>query len=155
MNGGHRAQIRATALAVKQVSEVLDGFCAAEQLPQDVAWRLRLALDEVVANIVSYATPAGSSTEIDVLFRMDAGVVEVTVTDNGPPFDPLARPAPDVTAPLEVRQPGGLGIALVKSLMDDVRYTRTSRNVLTIRKRVVPDTPTEDTGPDENRSEHT
>lgn len=69
-------------------------------------------------------------------FRRLGDIVEITVEDDGPPFDPLARPAPDLRLPLEARSPGGLGIVLVRALMDDVRYTRTTRNILTIRKQI-------------------
>jgi anti-sigma regulatory factor (Ser/Thr protein kinase) len=75
-----------------------------------------------------------------VWFHREGPLVEVTVADDGPAFDPLARPDPVVTEPLERRQPGGLGIALVKALMDEVRYERTTRNVLTMRKRIEPAT---------------
>lgn len=123
--------------AVGRVAEALDAFCADEGLPHEVAWRLRVALDEIVANVVAYGRPRGSGEgTLDVWFRRNGRLVEITIADDGPPFDPLARPAPDVTLPLEARQPGGLGIALVKSLMDEVSYTRTTRNVLTIRTHI-------------------
>lgn len=126
--------------AVRRVAEALDAFCADERLPYEVAWRLRVALDEIVANVVAYGNPPTSATgSLDVWFRRTGPLVEITVADDGPAFDPLERPAPDVTLPLEARQPGGLGIALVKSLMDEVSYTRTTRNVLRIRKNI--DTP--------------
>jgi serine/threonine-protein kinase RsbW len=138
MPAGRHAHAVIGAPAVGRVAETLDMFCAEEQLPSEVAWRLRVALDEIVANIVAYAAggPEGDDAMLDVWFRRDGDEVEITVADDGPPFDPLSRPAPDVTLPLEARQPGGLGIALVKSLMDGVCYTRTTRNVLTMRKHI-------------------
>jgi anti-sigma regulatory factor (Ser/Thr protein kinase) len=147
MPAGRHAHLTIGAPAVGQAAAALDAFCAAERLPEETAWRLRVALDEIIANVVTYATPgarpadlaAGRGSEppaVDVWFRRDGSLVEVTIADDGPPFDPLARPDPVVTLPLENRQPGGLGIALVKALMDDVRYERTTRNVLTIRKRM-------------------
>ena len=67
---------------------------------------------------------------------LDDGSVQATVADDGKEYDPLQREDPDVNAPLEERRIGGLGVLLVKRLMDDVRYARTGgRNVLTIRKR--------------------
>ena len=132
---GRHARVFVAVAAVQQAAGALDAFCAAEQLPADVAWRLRVALDEIVANIVAYAAPAPGSAALDVWFRRDGAAVEITVADDGPAFDPLAHPAPDTTRPLQVRQPGGIGIALVRSLMDEVRYERTTRNVLTLRKR--------------------
>ena len=121
--------------AVEQVTASLDEFCRAESIPPEAAWRLHVAMDELVANIVAHGGAAGS-TGVDVWFRRDGRTIEIVVADDGPPFDPLAQAAPDVNAPLDARQPGGLGIALVKSLMDEVCYTRTSQNVLTIRKHI-------------------
>jgi serine/threonine-protein kinase RsbW len=134
--GGRHAHAVIGAPAVRRVAETLDAFCLEEGIPQDVAWRLRVALDEIVANIVAYGGCGVPDGTVDVWFRRDGHSIEVTIADDGPPFDPLSRPAPDVTLPLDARQPGGLGIALVKSLMDDVCYTRTTRNVLTIRKHL-------------------
>jgi serine/threonine-protein kinase RsbW len=121
--------------AVAQVADSVDAFCVEERLPPEVAWRLRVAVDEIVANIVRHG-PAGGPAALDVWLRRDRDTIEVTVADDGPPFNPLARAAPDVRLPLEDRQPGGMGIVLVKALMDDVSYLRTSRNVLTIRKYI-------------------
>ena len=123
--------------AVRRIAEALDAFCAEERLPPEVAWRLRVALDEIVANVVAYGSAPRSATgTLDVWFRRNGPMVEITVADDGAPFDPLARPAPDIDLPLEARQPGGLGIALVKSLMDHVSYMRTTKNILTIRKYI-------------------
>lgn len=147
MPAGHHAHLAIGGPTVAEAAAALDVFCTAERLPDDVAWRLRVALDEIVANIVAHGTAGGprapvapgrSPLGLDVWFHRDGPVVEVTVADDGAPFDPLAYPDPPVTLPLESRQPGGLGIALVKALMDDVRYERTTRNVLTIRKRIDP-----------------
>jgi serine/threonine-protein kinase RsbW len=128
-----------SAAAVLRAAGALDDFCAAERLPADVVWKLRVALDEILANIVSHGHSAGGVPDIQVTFRRDGAEVQVTVVDDGQAFDPLARPDPDVTLPLDTRKPGGVGIVLVKSLMDELRYERTTRNVLTLTKRIVPD----------------
>ena len=120
--------------ALAAAAGVLDDFCTAEGVPAHVAWRLRVVLDEVMANVASHG--ASGPGGVDLRLRRDGDVVEMQVLDDGPAFDPLARPAPDVTLPLDARQPGGLGIALMKSLMDVVSYERTTRNILTVRKRV-------------------
>jgi len=135
MSAGRHTHAIIEASAVEQVADSLGAFCAEERLPHEAAWRLRVALDEIVANIVSYGKTGGLAA-LDVWFRRLGDVVEVTIEDDGPAFDPLARPAPDLGLPLEARTPGGLGIALVRALMDDVRYARTNRNVLTIRKHI-------------------
>lgn len=136
MPAGQHAHFPAAPASVRQVADALDGFCAGERLPREDSWPLQVALDEIVANLVSHAGD-GRMSGFDVWFRRDGDAVEITVADDGPPFDPLSRAEPDVTSPLETRQPGGLGIMLVKSLMDDVCYRRTTRNVLTIRKRII------------------
>jgi anti-sigma regulatory factor (Ser/Thr protein kinase) len=150
MPAGRHTHIAIGAPTVGQAADALDAFCDAERLPADVAWRLRVALDEIVANIVAHGTHGARPGEarpgtpvepaLDVWFHRDGTLVEVTVADDGPPFDPLARPDPVVTLPLDSRRPGGLGITLVKALMDEVRYERTTRNVLTMRKRIEPGT---------------
>jgi len=150
MPAGRHAHIAIGSPTIGQVADALDAFCAAERLPEDVGWRLRVALDEIIANIVAHGAGAPQATGLDVWFHRQGAMVEITVADDGPAFDPLARPNPDVTSPLESRQPGGLGIALVKALMDDVHYERTTRNVLTIRKRIPAGPPGGVAGTDEH-----
>ena len=133
---GWHANVVMAPPAAGQVAAALETFCAAERLPEDTAWRLRVALDEIVANIVSHGATSDNPGAIDVWFRRDGDIVEVRIADDGVPFDPLQRPAPNLTAPLEDRRPGGLGIVLVKALMDDVRYERTTRNILSLRRKI-------------------
>ncbi len=92
--------------------------------------RLELAVEEALVNVFHYAY-AGQN---------HPGVAEegltVEIIDEGPPFDPLARPDPDTTLELDQRQPGGLGIFMIQKLTDEVRYRRdNSQNVLMIRMR--------------------
>jgi len=66
----------------------------------------------------------------------------LTISDNGPPFDPFARAAPDTTLSIEERQIGGLGIHLVRQMMDEVSYERREgRNVTILTKRISDRTP--------------
>jgi serine/threonine-protein kinase RsbW len=139
---GRHARIESHGPATAEVVAVLDAFCAAERVPDEVAWRLRVALDEIVANIVTHGRPSSQDQRrgLDLWFRAEPGAVEITVADEGPAFNPLVQPEPDLTLPLRARQPGGLGITLVKSLMDRVDYEWTDRNVLTIRKQFAAET---------------
>ena len=127
-------RVLADGAAVRQVGNALDAFCQAERLPAGIVWKLRVVLDEVIANIVAHGAPPARIPEIEAWFRRTGDVVELVIADNGQPFDPLAHQAPDVSLPLDAREPGGLGIVLVRALMDDVSYTRTWRNELTLRK---------------------
>ncbi len=94
-----------------------------ERLPPKRVAHLDVALEEIVVNICSYAyeTPPGELT-IRVEESVESFAVEFV--DNGVAFDPLAMNEPDVKRPLEERDAGGLGILLVRRMMDEVHYSR-------------------------------
>ena len=97
---------------------------------------LDVVLDEVLSNIVRHGLRDGREHEICIALAVEPDTVTLTVEDDGPPFDPLAYPQPDLDAELGERSAGGLGIHLVRRLMDDVRYERIEeRNRLVLRKR--------------------
>lgn len=106
-------------------------------LPEDRAARLELAVEEALANVCGYAY-ADRARAGSVLCRVEirpAGLT-VEIVDEGAPFDPLARPDPDTTFDLDRREPGGLGIFLVKRMVDELAYRREGeRNVLVIEMR--------------------
>jgi anti-sigma regulatory factor (Ser/Thr protein kinase) len=149
-----RAYVFSAASAVAQAAGTLDAFCTAEAVPDDIAWRLRVALDEILANLLAHGTVDGRMPTITMSLTHDGAWIQIVVSDDAPPFDPLARPGPDVTLPLESRQPGGLGIAIVKSLMDEVRYERAACNIVTLRKRITPDEGPGAQGADADRPKH-
>jgi anti-sigma regulatory factor (Ser/Thr protein kinase) len=99
--------------------------------------RLELAVEEALVNVFNYAY-AGQDHSGAVTCRVvvEADGLTVEIVDEGPPFDPLVRPDPDTALELEQRQPGGLGIFMIRQLTDEVSYRREEgRNVLTIRMR--------------------
>ena len=112
--------------------KVAKGLLAPFQMQIDVA------VEEIFVNIASYAYgPETGQAEIRFRSEAETGTAEITFIDRGAPFDPLAKPDPDVTLPAEERQIGGLGIFMVKKSMDDVRYEyREAQNILTIRKKL-------------------
>ncbi len=98
--------------------------------------QLRMAMEELYVNVAHYAYPAGGGWA-EVRGSVEDGVATLRLVDGGVPFDPLAKPDPDVTLPGEDRGIGGLGIYMVKSTMDEVEYEhRDGCNQLTIRKRI-------------------
>lgn len=106
-------------------------------IPDAVVQQLDLALEEIVTNVISYAHTDGAKHVIHVSIDVDGRQLTATVEDDGRAFNPLDVPAPDVSAPIEDRQVGGLGILLVRQLMDVVRYDRLDgRNRLTLVKRL-------------------
>jgi serine/threonine-protein kinase RsbW len=97
---------------------------------------LELAVDEACANIVKHAY-RGQGGQIEVLIEPLAGRVRITIRDWGQAFDPQAIARPDVTAPLDERPLGGLGLFLIHQVMDDVQFhfDATNGNTLTMVKR--------------------
>ena len=97
--------------------------------------RMHLTSEEALVNIINYAYPdKHGNIEITYEVKEDMRFV-VEIIDWGIPFDPLSLPKPDVEAPLEKRRVGGLGIYLIRTIMDEVSYRRDQdRNILTLTK---------------------
>jgi anti-sigma regulatory factor (Ser/Thr protein kinase) len=129
---------------VNQLSEVsklagfVEAFGAAEGLAPEAIFNLNLALDEVVTNVIRYAhDDDGREHPIVVRLSLERGVLTAEVEDDGRAFNPLEKPAPDLSANIDERPIGGLGIFLVRSVMSSVEYRREDgRNVLTMRKNL-------------------
>jgi anti-sigma regulatory factor (Ser/Thr protein kinase) len=123
--------------AIPQAAAEVEVFCATRALSSRTAHRFNLALEEVLANVIAYAFPAGGRHEIDVRIAHRDGRLHATVSDDGVAFNPLTRPTPDLRAPIEQRQVGGLGIHLLRTLTDTADYRRDGdRNVLTFSMRL-------------------
>lgn len=126
---------------LERVAAAVDAFGKRRNLPATALFDLHLALDEVLTNVVSYGYDDDREHEIVVRLMLPARdgsqLIEVEVEDDGRPFNPLEAAAPDVTAPVEERPIGGLGIYLVRRVMDDLEYQRRQdKNVLVMRKTV-------------------
>lgn len=95
-----------------------------------------VALEEIFVNIASYAYPGSKGTaEIEVTSDETEKFVIVRLIDSGVRFDPLAKPDPDTTLQVSERTIGGLGIFMVKKMMDDVSYEYVDgKNILTLKK---------------------
>lgn len=122
----------------EQASQILEDILKSPEISscnKDVAMKLKLACEEIVVNVTSYAYPEGSDGFLDVDIRKDDRIV-IRFEDGGVPFNPLEHENPDTTLSWDERPIGGLGIFLVRSMMDDVRYTyENQKNVLTIEKK--------------------
>lgn len=98
--------------------------------------KLRLAAEEILVNVISYAYPGGTG-DISILTESTVGRegLRVNISDTGIPFDPLSQPSPDLNVPVQDRKVGGLGIFLLREIMDHVAYRRENgRNILTFTK---------------------
>ena len=98
---------------------------------------LNLALEEAATNVIMYAYPKETAGTLDIGAILGPDTLEFTLTDGGVPFDPTAAPEADVTLGAEDRGIGGLGIFLVRKIMDSVVYTRKDgRNILKMTKKI-------------------
>lgn len=99
---------------------------------------LNLVMEEAVSNIIFYAYKEGETGEnIRISMELEDGVLTIVLTDTGLPFDPTAREDPDVSLSAEERPIGGLGIFLIKKMMDEVVYRReTDTNVFIMKKKI-------------------
>lgn len=103
--------------------------------PMKAQMQIDVALEELFVNIANYAYP-GSAGEALIRVCVNANYAEITLIDSGIPYDPLAKPDPDITLDAQERPIGGLGIFMTKKLMDDISYEYIDdKNNLTIKKR--------------------
>ena len=121
--------VQPTMESVERVAEFIEGRLEALEVPAKTAVRLKIALDEIFSNIVRYS--GASQAQVGCL--VEQGVLKLTFQDNGMPYDPLQAKEPDITASAEEREIGGLGIFMVRRMMDSVDYAyREGQNVLTL-----------------------
>lgn len=124
--------VPSTPDGVGRALDFLEATLAAGKIPELMHAPVHLAVDEALQNIISYSGAAA----ITLMIEAADAYVAVTIADDGEPFDPLTAPAPDVTAGLDEREVGGLGIYLIRQSMDEVSYTyRDEKNVLRLVKR--------------------
>ena len=102
-----------------------------------LARQLRLAVEEAVVNVIDYAYPAGQEGDIEVRMMFDGETLKTVIIDSGVAFDPTAKEKADTSLSIEDRQIGGLGILLVRELMDSINYERAEgQNFLTLIKKL-------------------
>lgn len=112
-------------------------FLHQQSIAEEAVHGLDIALDEVLTNIVNYGYRDGRSHEVVVELSLAPDLLTIEVRDDGSPFDPLGVPEPDLSADLEDRHVGGLGMHFVRSLLDRLAYKRSNGwNVLTLEKRL-------------------
>ena len=133
-----RMSVGADAGGLGKVKEAFAGFAGGHALPEETRRSLNIALDELLANELSHGMAGRDGCLVTIEAELDQERVIVTLTDDGPPFDPFRQAAPDTTLSVEERPIGGLGLHLVRELMDEVRYQRRDgHNVVVLVKQFV------------------
>ena len=122
---------------VPRLAAFVDEVCEAVDFNATVTMQMNLAIEEAVVNVMNYAYPPGTRGDITIEAQANAVRLKFTIIDNGTPFDPTLTADVDTTLSAEERPIGGLGIHLVRQMMDSINYERVDgRNVLTLRKNM-------------------
>ena len=128
---------------VTKLKQFMEGAAREFGIPDDIQLSLNLAVEEAVVNVINYAYPKGTEGDIEINITnspipdLSESSTEVifTIIDQGVPFDPTTHDEADTTSELEERQIGGLGIHLIRNIMDRVEYQRDGNsNKLTMTK---------------------
>lgn len=122
---------------IERVAEAFEGFSASHGVPDAPRRAVQVVLDELLSNTVRCGKPDDRELTIHVGFLLDGERLTVEIVDDGTPYDPLAREAPDTTLPLEQRPVGGLGLLFARSLVDGITYDgEGGRNRVVFGKRL-------------------
>ena len=131
--------IRNDLMELATLRDGLEQIGAELGVPGKPLMQLQVALDEIASNVINYGWPDGGNHELRVRITGQQDRIEVEIVDDGREFDPRQAPAPE-PQPAGRRQPGGLGIHLVKQLVDRLEYERVGgRNRTVMTKRYVSD----------------
>jgi|WetSurMetagenome_2_1015567.scaffolds.fasta_scaffold824951_1 serine/threonine-protein kinase RsbW len=130
-------ELESTKDSLPIISDFIDETLNSYKVDPGIIFKVQLAIDEACTNVINYAYN-GQAGYMKLGLERDGENLLITVNDKGKPFDPTKVPLPDLTAELEERKIGGLGIYFMKQLMDEVRYSYDpgQGNTLTMRKAV-------------------
>ena len=122
---------------ISKLAVFIDELGEEMNLTPELIFNLNLVLEEAVSNVILYAYGEEKHKEISLMANMSDGNLVFVLTDSGKVFDPNKVPDADITLSAEEREIGGLGIFLIRQIMDKVDYQRIGeKNVLTMRKQL-------------------
>lgn len=129
---------RAADKELPEVLEFVENELEKADCPMKTAMSLTVAIEEIFVNVAHYAYPNGDGTaKLLIEYDREKNEILFRMTDSGIPFNPLAKPDPDITLPAEERKIGGLGIFMMKKTMDEVFYAnKNGENILTMIKKL-------------------
>ncbi|MDP6689514.1 MAG: ATP-binding protein [Alphaproteobacteria bacterium] len=139
MEQGGQTQLRIeNKLAeIASVMAAFDGFAMEHGLPPAIVSRFKLFFDELLSNTIRHGYSDQENHEIEIALCCRDGRLTVTISDDGMPFDPLSAPAPKIEVALAERELRGLGIHLVRNMLQDAHYRRAEgRNIITLMENL-------------------
>lgn len=115
--------------SISRISDFLDTCLEEYEIPLRIGYSLKVVADEIYSNIVYYS----EAKTAEILFRNDDETITLVFTDDGKPYNPLEAEEPDITAGIEERKIGGLGLFMVKKMAESVAYEYAAgRNQMTV-----------------------
>ena len=122
---------------ISKLCEFIEEIGNEFSLSPEIVFNLNLVLEEAVVNIINYAYPKEEHQFIYLSAKLHEGSIVLVLTDTGKEFDPTMAPEADITLSADEREIGGLGIFLIRQIMNEVRYERIEgKNVLTLEKKL-------------------
>ncbi len=119
--------------SLPNLQEKFEEFCKNQNVALPIMQKFNIAIDDLFNNIISYAFNDDKEHMIDIHFVYSNEKLSITIIDDGIPFNPFAEKAVDTSLSVENRDIGGLGILLIKNLIDDYSYSRKiNKNVVTL-----------------------
>ena len=135
--GSITIRLPAEVKEIERLNGLVRRFGELHEIPSRALYAMNLALDEVVTNTILYGFEDATGKELTVRLSVVTGEVRGELVDEGREFDPKTVPSPNLEAPLQERELGGLGLHLVRSLMDKLDYRRDgAKNILSLVKRI-------------------
>ncbi|MBR2777467.1 MAG: ATP-binding protein [Prevotella sp.] len=120
---------------LERVSAFVEGIVEELKLGQDMLCELQLVMEEMVVNVISYAYPEGTVADITLIAESDGTELTFVISDKGKEFDPTQQEDADMSINPAEREIGGMGIFIVKNIMNEVTYQRLEgHNLLTMKK---------------------
>ncbi len=130
-------QLKNDLAELQRLNQLLEEFAELHGVPSEMVFRLTLVLEEIITNVISYGYEDEMEHEISVRISWQIPEMKIEVEDDGHPFNPLEVPPPDLGMPLAERQVGGLGIHLVREMMDELKYERENeKNLLVLKTKI-------------------
>ena len=124
---------------MERLSEAFSEFADEHAIPEAARRSGSVVFDELITNVINYAFDDDGEHNIEVRVELNDHRLVITISDDGIPFNPLHYDPPDTTQSIEIRRIGGLGVHMVRSMMDEVTYNRSAgRNLVTLVKYLEP-----------------
>ena len=122
---------------LEKADHMIAEFAHAKLWSEETLFQIRLVLEEIMINVISHGSNGLNTPQISLRLGQENGIITMEIADNGKPYDPLDASPTDIAYALDDRPIGGLGVYLVRQLMDDVSYCHDKGwNKLTLTKTI-------------------